>query len=73
MAGLIRCDKCGCVRRPDATRPVVVYFCDERGVCDPYGKIHWQNKDIPKAIRQDLCANCWTKFVDKTHQYFNIK
>jgi hypothetical protein len=38
-----------------------------------YGKIHWQGKDVFKAIKQDLCANCWKEFVDKTYQYFNIQ
>ena len=73
MADLKRCDKCGCVRKPGVTRPVTVYFCNEQGICDMYGKIHWQGKDVFKAIKQDLCANCWKEFVDKTYQYFNIQ
>ena len=73
MADLKRCDKCGCIRKSNATRPVIIYFCSEQGVCDPYGMIHWQGKDVLKAIGGDLCANCWKEFVDKTHQYFNIQ
>ena len=73
MATLIRCDKCGCVRQPQATRPITVCFCDPKGMCDGWGKIHWANKDIRKVIQVDLCENCWVKFVDDTHDYFELK
>ena len=73
MAKLILCDKCGYLQRPEETRPVEIFFCHMDGLADQNYEIHWQNKDVKKSIRQDLCAKCWSEFVDDAYGYFNIK
>lgn len=65
---LIRCDKCGCVRQPDATRRVTITLCE--GPSDGHGLIHWQELDVYKTTVADLCGNCWKDFVQKSNAYF---
>lgn len=73
MAKLILCDKCGCLRQPMETRSIEIFFCHVDDLTDQNYEIHWRNKDVQKSIKQDLCAECWNKFVDDVCEYFNIK
>lgn len=65
---LIRCDKCGCIRKPNATRRITYTVCE--GPSDLQGLIHWQGLDVYKTTEVDLCSTCWKDFIIKINNYF---
>ena len=65
---LIRCDKCGCIRKPSATRHITYTVCE--GPSDLQGLVHWQGLDVYKTTGADLCSTCWKDFVIKINNYF---
>lgn len=65
---LIRCDKCGCIRKPDVTKKI--NYTVSQDIPDIYGKVHWQGLDVNKTTTLDLCKDCWKEFVLKINNYF---
>lgn len=64
---LIRCDKCGCIKKPEHTKTLVV-IPHEPHYINGMTKISLQeNNLIPTKIDKELCDACWHVIMKKIY------